>query len=239
MIRTIAILSYLFLTSALTVAAQQPAKVDIHGIVVDRSSGAPIRAAAVKVVGQKWAAITDQDGRFRLQGVTPGSVRVEAEQLGYAKWSQPHEAADSAPLLRIELEPDPIMLKGIQVTSDRMRARRNSVATSVRAYTAEQLGMSPAFDALEFLRSRTMFAPCPARLWWVSQCVMRRGAAIAPSVTVDEAPFMGGLDVLAGWPIDDLYLIEVYGSGTHIRVYTKRFARLLAMGRVRLSPVLY
>lgn len=239
MLRIATVLSCFLLASVPALGAQQPAKVTINGIVVDRSSGAPIRAAAVRVAGERTAVITDQEGRFRLQGITPGTVRVEAEQLGYAKWSQPHAADSTGTFLRIELEPDPIVLKGIQVTADRIRARRNATAVSVRAYTSEQLAMSPSFDALEFLRSRTTFGPCPRRIWWVSECVLRRGSWIAPSVYVDEAPFLGGVDVLAGWPIDDIYLIEVYSSGAHIRVYTKRFARLLAMGRVRLSPVLY
>jgi hypothetical protein len=183
------------------------------------------------------SAVTDEQGRFMLRGVRAGTVMLEAGQLGYKDLKESREVvADGSPL-RIEMEPDPIELKGIQVTSDRLRQRRNALAVSVRAYDATELATTPAFDALDFLRGRVMVGSCP-RSSWSSTCVLRRGQWISPAVYVDDAPWGGGLDILIGWNPSDLYLIEVLASGSQIRLYTKGFAQRLALGRAPLQPVI-
>jgi hypothetical protein len=230
----------LLLTNVYALAAQDRAKVDVIGVVVDQSTGAPIKAASVKIVGHKWDVLTDENGRFRLRRITSGSVTLEAEQLGYGKYRQSYEAVAGASLLRIELVPDPIVLKAVQVAHDRMRARRNAVATSVWTYSADQISQSTSFDVFDFVRTRLFVSACPTnRMMWATDCVYRRGTLIAPSVYVDEVQYPWGLAMLQGWPMSDVYLIEVYGAGAQIRVYSKHFAQRLASGRTQLFPILY
>jgi hypothetical protein len=69
--------------------------------------------------------------------------------------------------------------------------------------------------------------------------VLRRGRVIMPRVYIDEAATFAGLDHLYGLGTDDLYLVEVYGNGEQIRVYTNWFARGLAQGKYQLQPVLH
>jgi hypothetical protein len=222
--------------------AQDNTKADVQGVVVDRASGAPIVAASVTIVGRRTSFLTDREGRFRFKGVPTGQVTIEVEQLGYADFSETRTIEANGAPLRLQLEPDPIVLKGVQVIADRMKVRRSAVATSVRAYTAEQLAMSASFDAYDFVRSRLWIMPCDARYAaaaFTSSCIMRRGSITAPTVYIDEARHIGGLDDLMGWPMDDIYLVEVYSSGAQVRVYTKRFAERLAKGRGFLDPVIW
>jgi anti-sigma factor RsiW len=64
----------------------------ITGRVTD-SSGAPIPSAQVTVAGTNSAALTDQDGSFRIANVPAGTQTVEARQLGYATEQKKVEAA--------------------------------------------------------------------------------------------------------------------------------------------------
>jgi hypothetical protein len=117
---------------------------------------------------------------------------------------------------------------------DRMKRRRNAVPYAVLAYDENELRF--ARDAYDFVRSRIAIARCP-RSSMVQDCVWRRGSFINPQVYIDEMPQFGGLDVLSFYPTSELHTIEVFNSGTQIRLYTKQFAWRLANGRAHLMPI--
>jgi len=221
-------------------AAAQNTETDgnvLKGIVVDATTGAPLIGVWVGIEGSRSSAYTDRDGRFAIRGIRTRGFTLSAGQLGYTDASV--EIADvSDEPIRIALKPDPILLEGIRVVSNRLAARRNAIATSVRAWDADQLVTSSSFDAYDFLRTRLYTTPCP-RYSFSSVCVLRRGSVVVPQVYVDDAPYIGGFDVLLGWDMQSLYAIEVIGSGLQVRVYTKNFAERLAQGRTRLMPVIY
>ena len=212
-------------------------RITILGQVLDASTRQPVGAAAVELVGPRRQAFTDKLGRFALKDVPIGSYMVTVEQLGYAEGRLTQRFDDSTSPIEILLMPDPVVLQTIQVTNDRLKRRRNAVAVSVFAYDAERLRRSSAFDVHQFVRQNVFAFSCPNPLMG-SLCVRRRGRVIVPRVYIDESPVPGGAEFLNGLPLDDVYLVEVYSGGAHIRVYTNWFARLLAQGRVRLSPVL-
>src|SRR5436309_3185364 len=55
----------------------------IAGTVKDGDTGGPIMAATVTVVGTRFSAQTDAEGRFTIGGVPAGSYRLRARMLGY------------------------------------------------------------------------------------------------------------------------------------------------------------
>jgi hypothetical protein len=213
-------------------------RITIVGQVLDSSTRQPIAAASVELMGTRRQAFTDKQGRFALKDVAVGPYLVAAEQLGYAIGQLSQTFDESTPAIEILLTPDPIQLQTIQVNNDRLLRRRRAVATSVFAYDAERLRRSAAFDAHQFVRQNVFAFPCPDPMMG-SLCVRRRGRIIVPQVYIDEAPTPAGAEFLHGLPLDDVYLVEIYSNGAHIRVYTNWFARLLAQGRIRLSPVLF
>jgi CarboxypepD_reg-like domain len=209
----------------------------LSGIVVDAMTGAPLIGVWVGIDGSRSDAYTDRDGRFAIHGIRTRAFTLVAEQLGYKDASVDIAEVNDQPI-RIELKPDPVLLEGIKVVSNRLAARRNAIATDVRAYDADQLVGSASFDAYDFLLSRLFTAPCP-RASFSSVCVRRRGSVIVPQIYVDDAPYFGGFDVLLGWDMTSLYSIEVIASGAQVRVYTKAFAQRLAQGKTRLMPVIW
>lgn len=203
---------------------------DVQGVVVDASTGRAIGGAWIELADGGAGVYTDADGRFVLRDVRIGTVALKAEQLGYTDFAEERTIADEGSL-RIALQPDPVVLKGIKVVTDRLEARRNSIPYGVRAWDSAYMLSTSAADAYDFVKLNTFTRPCG-----FSTCIYRRGRLTYPAVFIDEVPYIGGLDNLHGLPIEHLYLIELIGS--QVRVYTKGFTRRLAMHEAPLMPVL-
>lgn len=60
----------------------------IAGRVVDAASQQPLAGATVVIAGTTRGTIATGDGTFRIVGVTPGTVQVRAQRIGYAPSTQ-------------------------------------------------------------------------------------------------------------------------------------------------------
>jgi len=131
------------------------------------------------------------------------------------------------PLL-IELQPKPVVLEGIKVLADRFRRRRMANSMVVQAYGSRELRAMPS-DVLDFLRHHSFVHLTHCGLGGpFYNCIWSRGRPVKPQIWVDEFPAFGGLDDLVGLPTSMVYLVEVYGYGSQIRVYTNDFMRYAA-----------
>jgi carboxypeptidase-like protein len=219
--------------------AQEPEAFDLLGRVVDANSGQPLDGAWVAVTGTQWGSITNEEGRFRIAHVEAGRIALTIERLGYETLEWVGEVSGDDGLLRIDLNAQPIVLEGLQVVTDRFRARRNAVATSVFAYDSGELASGNERSALEFIRYRAGVAlvGCNGRLG--NTCVFVRGGAVEPVIYVDEVRVLGGLDYLASFAPWDFYMVEIYGRGRHIRAYTPQFMKRAAERRLRPIALLF
>ena len=190
----------------------------IRGQVVD-GSGAPIHLAMVGLAQSNQAVATDAEGRFLLP-VPPGfRYRVAAEQLGYHPTEVWIAAEDIEHPLVITLEPDPIALRGLEVTVDRLERRRRRYAGFVRVVDREALGLASATTAYEVIRRHAPgLRPCLGDPY--NDCVMRRGSISPVRICIDERPAWGGRDELEAYRPEELYMVEVYDWGRAVRVYT-------------------
>jgi len=80
------------------------------------------------------AAVTDSEGRYEIPGVPPGVRRIRVERIGY----RPHHVEVVVPpgarlVVDLELEGDPVLVKGLTVRASRIRP----VETSDRASETE------------------------------------------------------------------------------------------------------
>jgi hypothetical protein len=193
----------------------------------------PLVGAFVSLRGSDWGSLTDDKGRFLVRNVVPGRVELTVEQLGYEtlEWEG---VVTSTTALDLHLEPQPVLLEGLTVIADRFQARRNATATSVRWFDRSALATSPHVSTLEFLASRGMIR-IRCRSAYGDNCVLVRGRAVEPSVWVDEAPIIAGLEYLDDIPPYELYMVEVYGTGRHIRAYTSGFMERSA--KIGLHPI--
>lgn len=206
----------------------------IAGVVVDVSTEAPLEGAFVAVEATEWGSLTAGDGRFTLCRIDSGLHVVTAERLGYETVTLNVEAGPSAGPVEIRMKPDPILLEGLEIVSDRFDRRRRATARTVWAYDQQELAKAVHWSAADFVDSRpgVFTAPCG-----VERCIYRRGEYVNPTVVLDEFQLVGGWADLEMLPISHLYMIEVYGRGTHIRAYTHRFMERAAKARLAPLPI--
>lgn len=204
----------------------------IVGVVIDDATEQPLANTLVSIEASEWASLTTEGGRFLLCGVGEGTHLITAEQLGYATLKAYVETSRDGDVNVVRMRPDPILLEGLEVVTDRFERRRKAVATTVRAFDQEELARSGYWTAADFIASRAgVFTTiCEGG----TRCVYRRGRKVNPTVYLDEFPLIGGWFQLETLPTSQLYMIEVYSRGAHIRAYTHGFMERAA--KVRLAP---
>lgn len=205
----------------------------VTGQVVDGQSGTVLDGAWVGLPGTEWGSLTDAEGRFRIPNMQAGPISLVVERLGYETTTWAGQITSADDLLVIRLEPDPVLLEGLQIVTDRFEERRKGYAARVSAWDVGDLSVASERTALDFVRYRTSGTTAcgDAR----NLCVYSRGRIVEPTVYIDEMPFPGGLvylDTFAPW---EFHMIEVYGGGRHIRAYTTQFMARAA--EVRLLPL--
>ena len=204
----------------------------IVGVIVDSETDSPLAGAYVSVNASEWGSLTTDDGRFLLCEIPAGTHLVTVERLGYVTLESRVEADPSGDPVALQMHPDPVLLEGLEIVSDRFERRRRAVATTVRTYDEEDLASSVYWSAADFVDSSTgiMTAPCG-----ITRCVYSRGRMISPTVYLDEFPLVGGWVELESIPTSQLFMVEVYGWGRHIRAYSHGFMKRAA--NVRLAPM--
>jgi TonB-linked SusC/RagA family outer membrane protein len=107
---------------------QSAAQQTVSGTVVESASGRPLAGAQVAVTGTQLRAVTNDEGRFRLEGVTGPTVTVRVTMLGYSPVTRAVEA--DAPDIRLALERAAVSLENIVVTAtgeQRLREMGSSI----------------------------------------------------------------------------------------------------------------
>ncbi|MEO9483077.1 MAG: carboxypeptidase-like regulatory domain-containing protein [Ekhidna sp.] len=90
----------------------------IEGNVVDKDTKEPIPFANVFFAGTLIGAITDLEGNFSFEIPVEGKYELTASYVGYQGYSKQILSTDELPFFRIELAPEVIELKDIQVEAD-------------------------------------------------------------------------------------------------------------------------
>src|SRR5258705_12491023 len=67
---------------ALSSVGSAQSTASVTGRVVDSTSGQPVASARVSVVGSNGGTLTHRDGRYLLQGLSPGVVTLRAQRIG-------------------------------------------------------------------------------------------------------------------------------------------------------------
>ena len=239
----------LLLVLATPLAAQQPAKEEVRttlrGVVVDELHGDFLPNAIVLLVDYQRGLLSDSLGRFTFPGVPVGVHLLAIKQYGYAEVNLEVEVAEGQAPVIIELSPGPLALEGFTVIADhlatmnkRLKRRRNAYYSSVRVLEQGKLASSGAPSVMQFLQTEGSLniVNCATR-GGPGVCVMRRGSATEPRVYIDEAPIIGGLDVLATFLPYELYLVEVFSGGLEIRAYTHWYMERMAGRPGLLFPI--
>jgi hypothetical protein len=207
----------LLLAGALTPSLAQAQRAVLRGQVLDGTTRQPVAAAVVE--SHHGRAITDRQGRFTLS-VQQGEVVLEADAFGYELATSALKVTQAEQQLVIALDRDPVRLAAVTATVSRFEQRRRAYPHMVRTLDLRQVALSGSSDLSELLRTRmgVRFTSCGAPDFG---CVYERGRPAQRTVYLDETRVP--LAMLSAVRPDEVALLEVYGNGRQIRVYTRSF----------------
>ena len=116
----------------------------VTGRVLNVETRAPLAGAIVTVLPQGLQTLSDDEGRFRIEGVSPGMVRLEAVYLGYAPAVETSVMARTSrpTFVSLELSPAAIEVEGITVEADAFRGREDA-PTSTQRLTEVEIRRNP------------------------------------------------------------------------------------------------
>ena len=97
-------------------SAAAPASYSVSGRVVDAAGDIPLPGAAVSLDGGLWA-VTDDQGRFSIKGVQPGTYTLTASCLGYVDTPSEVEVKADVTGLVIRMQEHSLALKEVVVTA--------------------------------------------------------------------------------------------------------------------------
>jgi hypothetical protein len=221
------------------------ASVALRGVLRDARTDAPVPWAslvlsedAVRPIGR---ASSDPQGVFSIDDVPTGGYFLRVQALGYQSRYHVVDVAAPPRTIELRLEPDSVVQRGVARFSGLLRGRRNYAAGINYAYGQDRLHYTAAPSATQFLELETSLfsVECTPESQAIGTiCIVARGGSIIePRVFIDEIPIMAGLEVLRSYSPSELYMIEVFGGGSMIRVYTYPFMeRMARRPRALMSP---
>jgi len=154
-VRSLGIAALIALAAVPPAAAQSG---EIHGLVVDGASKAPLGTATVDVTGIGTAAAahvaTGTDGRFRVPDLQPGRYRVRIQAIGYTpRQLAPIEIGPSTPSVdvgTVTLAAAVVVLQPLQVTGQRQDVE---LAPDRNIYVVRDMPTTRGGTALDVLRN--------------------------------------------------------------------------------------
>jgi TonB-linked SusC/RagA family outer membrane protein len=138
-----------------TATAQQAGQ-GINGVVRDAQSQQPVAGAAVTVGSTGRGALTAEDGRYNITGLTAGSHQVSARKLGYRSTTQSVMVpASGMATLNLSLTQAPTSLDAVVVTGTTEGTQRRSLGNAVSSIsTADLVERTPPANVTALLNGR-------------------------------------------------------------------------------------
>lgn len=100
----------------------------LTGVVVDGATGSPLEGVLVTGPSAEFRATTDAQGRFEIE-LPAGPQPVTFTAYGYLQTEFSFDPVTAPSPVRVELQPRPIEIEGIDAVARTFRARLDSVAT--------------------------------------------------------------------------------------------------------------
>jgi hypothetical protein len=129
------------LITVVAARAQSPVQ-NIRGQIFDKQTLTELIGATVKVAGMNRGSVTDEDGRFKIDGVPVGRVSIEVSYLGYAPVFLDNLILSSGKelILTIEMEEQVLETQEVVVIAadDKINTNNDMTSVSARQFTIEE-----------------------------------------------------------------------------------------------------
>jgi len=125
----------------------------LSGTVTETTTGRPLAGVRVAISGSSRAAVTNDRGEYRLEGLTTGNYTLTAAKLGSEPATRTiHIGADALETVNISLTPGSALLPDVVVSASRIPQSPRQVAATVNVISREQVRTNPARVTDDLLR---------------------------------------------------------------------------------------
>lgn len=202
------------------VYAQRPAI--LSGVVTDAADN-PVFGARLSIAGTSLVATSDDAGHFRIPGIAPGPVEIQARRLGFSPATQRISAGQQESLNRVHIRlaglPGTISPVVIQVNRVKYSGRLAGYYERLRRRSGGHFISRAEIDSKNHRSLSQLLAQTPGvnavRGRGGLGAVRMRGRTCRPLVWIDGTPMPAGeVDLDAFSPIT-LHGIEMYLGGTN------------------------
>ena len=122
---------------------------------VATAEGQPIAGAQVSVVGTMRGSVTDQQGRFTINGVPVGGQRVRARMLGYAPNDQPATVtAGSTTTVTFQLTQSALQVSGVVITAIGLEQQQREIGSSIGVVDMAEVPLGAITSTAQLLQGR-------------------------------------------------------------------------------------
>lgn len=205
---------------------------DLAGRVVDQVSGDGLLGADVSLPfgSGRSGVLTMAGGGFELRDLSAEVHMVRVSRLGYRPILFRVFLPGMEDTLRIPLEPDSAVLRGVARFRAERESRRRAVAlTTVRSLNRRQVATGSWIDSRQLVRRLgVLIEPCPDSLL-VVDCVRLRDQVRPALLCIDGRVAQGSLLELDAYHPSEIYLVESFGRGEMIEVTTTAYVERQAL----------
>jgi TonB-dependent receptor len=214
----------------------------IKGTITDANTKETLIGAAVALQGTTNGAITDFDGNFRIEKISPGSYNLVISYISYDNQIVRAEVQGGAETtINIELKPASVDIEEVKIVAKRRDNTEVAMLSSLKAgslivsgITAQQIGKSQDKDAAEVIRRVPGITITDGRFVIVRGLIERYNSvmlngATAPSFEADKRAF--SFDAIPSGMINNILIYKSSApelpadfAGAAINVETKSVA---------------
>lgn len=137
----------------LLMASMASAQVSITGQVTDATTGYGLPQATVVIEGSDRGAATNEDGRYQIANVAPGTYTLTASFVGFTDFTRVVTVRSNDLVVNFRLEPTSFTLEATEVFASRATDQRSPVAYS--NVSARQLSHELGTQDLPLILNRT------------------------------------------------------------------------------------
>lgn len=186
----------------LPAGAATPKKgVTIKGEVISATDGRPIDFASVVLSPSKLYSMTDQDGRFTIEGAAAGEITVSVQYYGMEQKDTTFRAASGQTVnLRLALTETSFRLDNVVVVATANKAG-SSTASKISRQAMDHMQTSSLADAMSLLPGVSVSNPTLSDAQTIS---IRGGSAmnsLGTAIIVDGAPLSNNANMQTLSPV--------------------------------------
>jgi hypothetical protein len=126
----------------------------LRGTVTQKDTKVPLAAVNVFLKDTKYGTVTDSLGHFEIKGLPFGGYVVEVRRVGFKTNRYILTVERDEPIaLSVELEEEPVVVQGVEVSGEAEKASRlSSIGKTI--ITSEQIKRTGTKSLSTFLKSR-------------------------------------------------------------------------------------